>query len=98
MRILRIILYLFFILSPITSKAMDKDVITQQRGLVAKGDSCFNAYDYFHALQYYKQLDTTFVNITFPLLEIWQRYIIEQETTRLGLIRLSMSIRHNQTA
>ena len=77
MRIPRIILYLIFILSPITSKATDKDVITQQRGLVAKGDSCFNAYDYFHALQYYKQLDTTFVNNNLPVVrnmaEIYHR-------------------------
>ena len=62
MRILYIIFYLIFILSPITSKAMDKDDLTQQKALAAKGDSCFKAYDYFHALQYYDKLNDGFIN------------------------------------
>ena len=62
MRIPNIILYLIFILSPITSKAMDKDDLTQQRVLAAKGDSCFKVYDYFHALQYYHQLNDGFID------------------------------------
>ena len=54
-------------LSPITSVAQDKDFEVQQRLLAAKGDSCVQAYDYFHALQYYKQLDSTFVNNNLPV-------------------------------
>lgn len=65
------------LLYPITTKAEDKDFEVQQRALAAKGDSCVQAYDYFHALQYYKQLDTTFVNNNIPVVrnmaEIYHR-------------------------
>ena len=65
------------LLYPITTKAEDKDLEVQQRALAAKGDSCVQAYDYFHALQYYKQLDTAFVNNNLPVVrnmaEIYHR-------------------------
>ena len=65
------------LLYPITTKAEDKDLEVQQRALAAKGDSCVQAYDYFHALQYYKQLDTAFVNNNIPVVrnmaEIYHR-------------------------
>lgn len=64
-------------LYPITSKAQDKGFEIQQRLLAAKGDSCVQTFDYFHALQYYKQLDTTFVNNNLPVVrnmaEIYRR-------------------------
>ena len=64
-------------LYPITTKAEDKDLEVQQRALAAKGDSCVQTFDYFHALQYYKQLDTTFVNNNLPVVrnmaEIYHR-------------------------
>ena len=62
MRIFCIIFSIITLLSPITLKAEDKDFEAQQRALAAKGDSCFNAYDYFHALQYYEKLDDSFIN------------------------------------
>ena len=77
MRIFCIIFSIITLLSPITLKAENKDFEAHQRALAAKGDSCVQAYDYFHALQYYKQLDTTFVNNNIPVVrnmaEIYHR-------------------------
>ena len=77
MRIFCIIFSIITLLSPITLKAENKDFEAQQRALATKGDSCFNVYDYFHALQYYKQLDTSFVNNNLPVVrnmaEIYHR-------------------------
>ena len=64
-------------LYPITIKAEDNNSIAQQRIWAAKGDSCVQTFDYFHALQYYKQLDTTIVNNNLPVVrnmaEIYHR-------------------------
>ena len=62
MRIFSVIFSIIILLSPITLKAKDKDFDAQQRALAAKGDSCFNVYDHFHALQYYEKIDDGFIN------------------------------------
>ena len=62
MRIFCIIFSIIILLYPITLKAEDKDFDVQQRALAAKGDSCYNIYDYFHALQYYEKIDDGFIN------------------------------------
>lgn len=62
MRSTNIIFLLIMFLSPITIKAEDNNSIAQQRILETKMDSCMNTHDYFHAMQYYTQMDTAFVH------------------------------------
>ena len=64
-------------LYPITNKAQDKDFEAQQRLLATKGDSCVQAYDYFHAMQFYNNLTEEFINqnasVTRNIAELYRR-------------------------
>jgi len=84
-------------LYPITSKAQDNGFEIQQRLLAAKGDSCVQTFDYFHALQYYKQLDTTFVNNNLPVVRNMAEIYHRTGTTRLGSKRLLPSTHQSLT-
>ena len=65
------------LLYPITTKAEDKDLEVQQRALAAKGDSCVQAYDFFHAMQFYYNLTEEFINqnasVTRNIAELYRR-------------------------
>lgn len=64
-------------LYPITIKAEDNNSIAQQRIWAAKGDSCVQAYDFFHAMQFYNNLTEEFINqnasVTRNIAELYRR-------------------------
>ena len=64
-------------LYPITIKAEDNNSIAQQRIWAAKGDSCVQAYDFFHAMQFYNNLTEEFINqnasVTRNIAELYHR-------------------------
>lgn len=64
-------------LYPITIKAEDNNSIAQQRIWAAKGDCCVQAYDYFHAMQFYNNLTEEFINqnasVTRNIAELYRR-------------------------
>lgn len=64
-------------LYPITIKAEDNNSIAQQRIWAAKGDSCVQAYDFFHAMQFYNNLTEEFIyqnaSVTRNIAELYRR-------------------------